>query len=279
MNSNNKLGGVMRFVKWQLNSILNPYPIVYNYTENSKFLIKKGWTGATGNLYCGLMEFEDMGFLLHFLRKEDFFLDIGANVGAYTILASAEVEAKTVCIEPVPSTYMILNDNIVLNNMASRVKALNIGLGSEKGIIKFTKSFDTVNHVATEKELGKETIDVQVETLDSILDYCPILMKIDVEGFETEVLKGGKNTLENRDLKAVIIELNGSGKRYGYDETLIHENLISLDFKPYSYNPFTKTLTELSTFAKHNTIYLRDIPFVTNRIETSKKVKIRNIVI
>ena len=67
-NSENKIGGVLRFLKWQINCRINPYPIVYTYTENSKFIIWKGLTGATGNLYCGLLEYNDMGFLLNFLR-------------------------------------------------------------------------------------------------------------------------------------------------------------------------------------------------------------------
>jgi len=47
--------------------------------NGSKFLVKTGETGLTGNIYTGLHEFPDMGFLLHFLRAEDLFVDIGAN--------------------------------------------------------------------------------------------------------------------------------------------------------------------------------------------------------
>ena len=45
-------------------------------------------TGATGNIYCGLYEFLDMAFLLHFLRNGDLFGDIGSNIGSYTVLAT-----------------------------------------------------------------------------------------------------------------------------------------------------------------------------------------------
>jgi hypothetical protein len=56
-----------------------------------------GMTGATGNLYVGLHEFEEMAFLLHFLRPGDLFADVGANVGSYTILAAVAVERGTHC--------------------------------------------------------------------------------------------------------------------------------------------------------------------------------------
>ena len=273
-NAENKMGGILKFFKWQINCLLNPYPILYTYTENARFIIKKGLAGATGNLYCGLMEYEDMAFLLHFLRSNDLFIDIGANVGAYTILASSEINAKTIAIEPVPSTFKNLMDNILINNIQGKVNALNIGLGSKNGKLKFTKSFDSVNHVATENET--DTIEVDIDTLDTILlkEQCPILLKIDVEGFETEVIKGADTTLLNKSLKAIIIELNGSGQRYGYDERQIHNKLLEHGFKPYNYNPKTRQLMELETFGTHNTIYLRDKEFVEERIKSARKIKI-----
>lgn len=273
-NAENKMGGILKFFKWQINCLLNPYPILYTYTENARFIIKKGLAGATGNLYCGLMEYEDMAFLLHFLRSNDLFIDIGANVGAYTILASSEINAKTIAIEPVPSTYKNLMDNVLINNIQEKVNALNIGLGSKNGKLKFTKSFDPGNHVATENET--DTIEVDIETLDTILlkEQCPILLKIDVEGFETEVIKGADTTLLNKSLKAIIIELNGSGQRYGYDERQIHNKLSEHGFKPYNYNPKTRQLMELETFGTHNTIYLRDKEFVDERIKSARKIKI-----
>ncbi len=58
-------------------------------------------TGATGNIYAGLHEFDDMAFFLHLLRPEDMFADVGSNIGSYTILASGVVGAKSVAFEPV----------------------------------------------------------------------------------------------------------------------------------------------------------------------------------
>lgn len=272
-NSNNKFGSIIRFIKWQINCKLNPYPIIYQFTENSKLVMWKGLTGATGNLYCGLLEFDDMGFLLHFLRDKDLFIDIGANVGAYTILASGEVGASTIAIEPIPSTFKNLIENININQIQEKVKALNIGLGSKKDILRFTQSMDTVNHVATENE--SDTINIEVQKLDTIiLQKKPLLIKIDVEGFETDVLEGSEEALKSEDLKAIIIELNGSGKRYGYDENLIHIKLLNHGFKPYKYNPKTRKLLQIEQFGNHNTIYIKDIEFVMNRIKTSRKMSV-----
>jgi FkbM family methyltransferase len=275
-NSETKGLALMNFFKWQLNCILNPYPIIYPFTENSKILIKKGLTGATGNLYCGLMEFEDMSFLLHFLRPNDLFVDIGANVGAYSILASAEIKASTIAIEPIPSTFSILRQNISLNEIENKTKAFNIGLGSKSQKLFFTKSLDTVNHV--DYENGVDTIKIEVKALDYILlnEPSPTLLKIDVEGFETEVLLGAENTLKDKTLKAIIIELNGSGKKYSFDDIEIHIKLLNHGFKPFRYNPKQKNLIEIETFSINNTIYIRDMDFVKTRIDSSRNIIVGN---
>ena len=279
LNRKNKAKAVLRFMKWQINARLNPYPIIYPFTENSQLIIKKGMTGATGNLYCGLHEFSDMGFLIHFLRKEDFFVDIGANIGSYTVLAGGHIGAKTFSFEPLPLTFSHLERNIAINQMRKNVTAFNVALGSEKGSINFTKSFDTMNHVAVEGE--PDSISVPVDTLDNILlnQEVPLLMKIDVEGFETEVIKGASNTLKQPGLKAIIIELNGSGLRYGYDEANIHNTLINLAFKPFVYDPEKRELTSVGTFNSHNTIYIRDLDFVQQRLKTASKLKVLDQVI
>lgn len=275
MNSTDKFGSILRFAKWQLNTRLNPYPVVYSFTSKSKLLMWKGLVGATGNLYCGLMEFQDMGFLLHFLLPSDLFVDVGANVGVYTVLASGEVGATSISIEPVPSTFKVLEDNIALNKLDRLVTALNIGLGEQKGLLKFTRSLDAENHVATPGET--DTIDVPVDNLDHVLaGKVPLLLKIDVEGYETEVLKGAKSTLAKEGLQAIIIELNGSGNRYGYDERLIHQDLLAFGFVPCAYDPFRRKLSQVPTYGTHNTIYVRDMAIVEHRLKHARKVKVQN---
>ena len=273
LNKANKAGALLRFVQWQMRSRMSSGPVVHPFTEKSKLYVSKGETGATGNVYCGLHEFYDMGFLLHLLRPTDLFVDIGANIGSYTILAAAEIGAATISIEPVPATFKRLSANIDLNKINNHTQPLNIALGKEQGVLKFTKSFDTVNHVAIAQET--DTIDVPVDKLDNILKQSnPILLKIDVEGFETEVLNGAARTLTNESLKAIIIELNGSGNRYGYNEQLIHEKLTGHGFQPFDYDPFTRTLMPRSSFNDANTIYIRDTKYVADRAKNARKVTV-----
>ena len=276
LNQKRKMHAFWTLVKWYINVKFNPYQVIVPYAEKSNFIMKKGLTGATGNLFCGLHEFEDMAFVLHFLRPTDMFVDIGANVGSYTILGASEAGAKTISFEPIPETFEILESNIIINKINDRVNALNIGLGASKGSLAFTKLQGPVNHVATSNET--DTINVPVEIFDSIVSIDqPTLIKIDVEGFETEVLKGMSIALESNSLKALIIELNGSGKRYGYDEDDIHKKLLQCGFKPFRYDPFKRKLFKLENHGPINTIYCKDMLFIQNRIDTAKKIKIHNI--
>lgn len=274
LTRHNRTGALRGFLKWQFFSRLFPHPVIYPFTEKCKLIVKRGMTGATGNIYCGLHEFEDMAFLLHFLRPGDLFVDAGANIGSYTILAAGHAGANAIAIEPITSTFDALAANIRVNDLSSKVTTLNLGLGSKKGKLRFTRSLDTVNHVATVSE--EDTIEVEIQTLDEICkERKPRLLKIDVEGFETEVIAGGIETLQSTDLKAIIIELNGSGGRYGFDETNIHNQLLSIGFKAFRYQPFERKFSKLSTFGAHNTLYLRDFPFVQERVQKAEKVRIK----
>lgn len=226
-------------------------------------------TGATGNIYAGLHEFQDMAFLLHLLREGDHFVDVGANIGSYTILASKVRKAFTTSFEPVPSTFYWLKLNIAANGIEQLADARNMGCSGEAGVLRFSKDEDTTNHVLADGE-HTESIDVQALPLDAVLKNTPIMLKIDAEGFETEVLRGSEQLLQDPGLKAILIELNGSGRRYGFDEENIHRDLVSHGFKPYAYNAFSRNIQEMDSFGNHNTIYIRDLKVIQDRITSSE---------
>jgi FkbM family methyltransferase len=265
-----------KFAGWQLRQLLHPGLTKVPFVSGTFLMAKKGMTGATGNIYCGLHEFNDMAFLLHFLRAEDTFADIGANIGSYTVLASGVCGAATLSIEPVPQTFHFLKNNIAVNEIEGLVTAFNIAAGEKKEKILFTASLDTVNHAVAdnEKEAG-ETISVDVMPFDDLVENKEIrLVKIDAEGFETAVLAGMNRVLESSALKAIIIELNGSGLRYGYDDESIHRKLLGFGFKPYSYDAFQRKITEEQSFGAYNTIYIKDIVFAEQRIKSAVKIKL-----
>jgi len=274
-----RLSATKRFFKWQVGARLLPYEILHPFVGNTKLLVKRGMAGATGNIYVGLHEFAEMAFLLHLLRPEDLFGDIGANIGSFTILASGVVGASSVTAEPVPSTYSYLKRNVILNDLESLVQVLNIGVGAEPGELRFTSGHDTVNHVVTGATGNDEaTVLVRIRTMDELFaDRTPVLLKIDVEGFEMAVLKGGSRTFSQPGLQALIMEINGACRRYGVAEEDIHRQVLSHGFHPVTYSPFERKLGPAASFDPNgNTIYVRDEAWVANRVASAAGVKIFN---
>jgi len=276
LTKDDKTGTLWRFFRWQIISTIRK-TIVCPFVDKTKLLVKKGMAGATGNIYTGLHEFHDMSFLLHYLRPEDLFVDIGANIGSYTILASGVVKSKTISIEPLPHTFKHLCGNIQLNGLESLVNSLNIGVGSENAVLKFAKNLDTINHVLSNDYKGNNYVNVSVSTLDAVMGQLkPALIKIDVEGYELQVLKGGRLVLAKNSLKAIVIEINDASNRYGFKSEETHDILVSHGFSSFTYDPFKREIQPATAFGKHNTIYLRDVDFVRDRVSTANPIKVLN---
>lgn len=277
LNQKQKLRAVLFFIRWQLGIRLLGKRVVHSWIDKSSFYVGQGETGLTGNVYCGLHEFEDMAYLLHVIQPEDYFVDVGANVGSYTILAACVGGAHGCAIEAIPDTYRRLYANVRLNEIEKQLDLQNIAIGHESGVITFSAGLDTQNHVLAEHETSSDKIEVPVRALDEVLlGKKPSLIKIDVEGFETPVLQGASATLSEPSLHSVIMELNGSGLRYGYDESAILELMTTYGFKTYSYDPFTRKLIDLGgkNLLNRNTLFIRDIERVQGLIENARKYKV-----
>jgi len=273
LTRNQRIEAYKRWIRWQLSSRIIDAGIAVEFVGKTRLLARSGMTGATGNFYCGLHECHDMGFVLHFLRAGDLFLDVGANIGSYTVLASGAVGAETISFEPVSSSFQHLMDNIYLNRLVDRVRPLNVAVGSEAGELEMVVDQDTVNRIIRDEVYAGERMKVPVVTLDEVLaGEVPRLIKIDVEGFETQVLGGAAHTLENPGLEAVLMELNGSGETYGFDEIQLHNNMIDLGFKKCAYNVLTRELQidADTNWYTGNNLYVRN-PKSTQALLSSAK--------
>jgi FkbM family methyltransferase len=259
-----KLRAFARLISWQVQSRLQP-EVVVPWIEGTRLAARRGMTGATGNIYCGLHEFQDMAFLLHFLRPGDVFADIGANIGSYTVLASGVRRARTIAFEPDPVTFAALSRNVGLNSLADLVKCRNCALGSKIGQIEFTVGLDTTNRVAAETDNRTQT--VRLDTLDHALQGEALnLLKVDVEGFECEVVRGAASTLSTPELKAVITEDRSSFVTASLQET---------GFIECYYDPLTRKLaTEPPQYRSHNALFVRDRDFVQQRLTGAAPVRI-----
>lgn len=269
------MAALLRVLRWQLASRLMRGPIALPFVGNTQLFAVRGMTGATGNWYCGLHEVREMAFALHLLRADDHFVDVGSNIGSYTILAGGGSGARVTAVEPIPDTFACLVRNVTLNGLTERVRCCPMGLSSSTSVLRFTAELDTVNHVLTEGE-DLSSIDVPVTTLDDLVgDDVPVLIKVDVEGHERDVLLGAPRTLSAPGLLAVIMETNGSGTRYGVKDEELISIMDTYGFRPFGYDPFARKLIGV-TQSEGNTVFVRDEEMVARRVSSARRFLLTN---
>ena len=218
-----------------------------------------------------------MSFVLHALRPEDYFFDIGANVGSYTVLAAGGVGASCVSLEPVPGTYQSLLKNVSLNALQERVTCRNMGCGEEQGALHFTRDHGPQNKVLESDQVTENSIEIPVTTLDrlfeemnSLVGEVAAIVKVDTEGYEVPILQES-GVLRRSAPTAFILELDGSGSRYGFDESQIHQLLTECGYKTVSYSPFHRRLEVISERQeKGNTLYVNNLGFFSRRVKESQ---------
>ena len=227
-----RLRAFARVAYWQVRSRLQE-DVVVPWIGGQRLVVRRGMTGATGNIYAGLHEFADMAFVLHFLRPDDLFFDIGANVGSYTVLASGVCKARTWAFEPDPVTAAHLGRNIALNALQNCVTVHQIALGATEADIPFTIGQDTVNKVAkTEDPNVRMVHQVPLDALAH--ENVPSMIKMDVEGYEPAVIKGAARMLRDGRLKVIQSETVTAE---------MEQTLTQTGFERMQYDPFSRQLT------------------------------------
>lgn len=274
LNAGNRLAAIGRVFRWQLAARLIDGPIALPFVEGTILLATRGSTGVTGNWYCGLHEVSEMGFVLHVLRPQDHFLDVGANVGSYTVLAAGAARAHVTSIEPVPSTFSKLERNIVANGLSDRVRAVQCGISDQTGSLRFTSNLDTMNRITTNADVS-DSVQVEARTIDQVVDgNAPTVIKIDVEGHEVAALRGARRTLADPSLLALIVEINKDTPVDGLDGDVI-SIMNNAGFSPYAYNPFDRTLMDRGA-REGNVIFVRDVSVVEERVLSSRRYTLIN---
>ncbi len=204
-------------VKFKFRNVYGAYMVFYK-GFGAEYFMQKGEKGT-------------LSFIRDNLGEGQVFVDVGAYVGFFSIFASKIVgkNGKVLAFEPNPQAHKILLENIKINR-CDNISAFNIALGSREGFAFLdipkgkSKSEATVLNV-------EKGVKVAVKPLDNILKGIDIkrvdMVKIDVEGWENEVLKGMKETLMK--YRPILIVEKGPLFLLGYDY------LMNLGYRPFRF--------------------------------------------
>lgn len=259
---------MLRFVRYQLAWRATGAPTLVDWVGGTRLIVGAGMRGVTGEVYLGVNEFEDVLLVAHLLRPGDLFVDVGANVGSYTLIAAKVGGANTVTIEPIPATVEQLIDHLRLNRIEERVEIVSCGVSAEPGELWFTSGEDALNRVTATPDA--RSMRVPVRTLDDVLSgKAPLCLKIDVEEHESAVVAGAQLVLANPALKVVLIETGVANRNEAFLKSFTDHG-----FAPHRYDPATRELKLTGTIAGHNTLFVRDPAFVQARLRDAAKVKV-----
>lgn len=159
--------------------------------------------GASKVVYANPPDHPEMLVWRQLLRRGDLFVDVGANIGSYSIWAG-ELGAEVVALEPASDTFALLEENIALNGY--RILAVRAAAGPTRATVRVTSGRDTVNRISPAGEAEADMV-----TLDSMVGERVVAgLKIDVEGFEIEVLRGCERALSERRIRLIQLEWNAA---------------------------------------------------------------------
>jgi len=211
-----------------------------------------------------------------FKFRNNLFIDVGAHQGYFSCLANSRDVKQVISIEPDVYNFKYLRSNLKKNKYLNKSHLFNIGLANTMGYLEF---FGFGTGISVNKNwsgnVSKRKFKVDVNTFDDLLSgFLPLydsVIKIDVEGYELEVLRGAKLALNTSQNVAVVIEINDRLESIRGRETFLDiiEIFYEYKFKMFefkgndgkfqevSYENLSQVTSDLRRYKSINYIFLK----------------------
>ncbi|HSH62274.1 MAG TPA: FkbM family methyltransferase [Acidimicrobiales bacterium] len=177
-----------------------------------------------------------MRFLVDFLRPGDLFVDVGANVGVYSLLACSVPGVEVWAFEPSNEAFAHALENVRINHLGDRLHVVRAAVSKRAGRGFLTIGLDTVNrldHTRSHPNEAVEVVELDSYLADTREDLTKLsAMKVDVEGSEPDVLAGAFRLLDDAS-PVLVIERNKPEE--------LREMLSPRGYVPFDYDPLTGT--------------------------------------
>lgn len=206
------------------------YFLVNDLDDDLKILVNLSEHIGSKIFWSGSYSQNELAILGSYLAKDDVFIDIGANIGLFTLLAAKKLsEGQVYSFEPVSTVFENLFNNVSANGFTHRCSLFKFGLSDSKSVMKIYLPNQLDDHgtfnegMATlfgEKEGWGTEETVSLITLDSFVQQQELkridFVKIDIEGAELMALRGARQTLKTFRPKLLLEVNEGTCSRAGY---------------------------------------------------------------
>jgi FkbM family methyltransferase len=161
----------------------------------------------------GIRERNSTKIMMDFIEPDDVVLELGANRGYYVLIESDKLSDKgyIYAVEPGPNNFEILKRNITLNNIKN-VEVSNLAISDKKGTAKlyFGQACNLHSLIKSKHDSEDDFVEVQTDTVDNFLKgKKPVtFLRMDIEGFETELVSGMRETLKSKHFTKMFVEIH-----------------------------------------------------------------------
>ena len=251
---------------WQLRRLTHAFPAELPLSE-SVLVAGSGHCGVSALVNAhGMYDYNNMLLIKRVLADGGVFVDVGANVGAFSLIASEQPRSRVVAYEPHPATFERLRHNLRRNGR-DNVDAICAAVGSRDGEIRIsdTPGSPTTHALSEAEAAGTPAIVVPLLRIDGDLarrGLKPDIVKVDVEGFEYDVLSGCGALLA--DAALLFVEINGLSEQRSTGGDQIAQLLRKAGAEgPYYYDANHRCL-------RRSVVHVGEDPVFVNRFRARK---------
>ena len=273
-NRQKPLFALYRALRWQLHKRLSADSRTYNYWGTRKITCHPDSLQSMWLVYNYYMDWDEFHFIKRYLQRASVVVDVGANVGVYTLWISQYLgsEGRLIAFEPDPENYLRCAENIRQNDLAM-VELEQKAVSNRSGALEFSVGKDMENHLIPDEGESGFSIRVEAITLD---EYCREheiakidFLKIDVEGAELLVLQGAADALASCLIGVIQLEVTDAHKRYRIKRSDLLDLLHRHRYLLYTYSCVDNELHAVrdDDEAPQNVFAIHDIDEVRRRLQ------------
>lgn len=169
-------------------------------------------------------EIDLLNYLTFVYKKLDLIIDVGANIGNHSVFFGSILANKVISIEPNPVVASILEENLEKNLINSLVISKGLSFEESKNRLNISYSKENLGMSKIDPNSSlQDSIEIELTSLDSLTEEYQLnkidLIKIDIEGYEMNALKGAVKTLDQGSFD-LLVEISDLNLKKDFDEFL-----------------------------------------------------------